>query len=252
VGGTGAKPLLIRAVGPTLTTFDPVNLNAGVVLASPVLQLTRPDGTVLLSNDGWKGDPAIAAAAAGAGAFALPSGSGDAAMIVTLPPGAYTALVTGLGGATGVALVEVYDLDTAAASRLVNISTRAQARNGAQSLIAGFAVAGSGARNALIRAVGPSLTAFDPADLGPTVVLADPKLALQDLGGPVLATDDDWSAGNGAAVAAAASAVNAFPLGAGSKDSALLSSLGPGAYTPVVTGEAGATGLALVEVYEVP
>jgi len=252
VGGTGAKPLLIRAVGPALTTFDPVDLNAGVVLANPVLQLTRSDGTVLLANDGWRGDPVIAAAAASAGAFALPAGSSDAAMVVTLPAGAYTALVTGGNGATGVALVEVYDLDTAAASRLINISTRAQAATGARSLIAGFAVAGPGACNALIRAVGPSLTAFDPADLGPTVVLADPQLALQALGGPVMATNDDWHSDQGAAIAAAAAAVNAFPLGTGSKDAALLSALRPGAYTPIVTGKDGVAGLALVEVYETP
>ena len=201
-------------IGPTLTSFDPVSLNPGVVLADPVLQLTKSDGTVLASNDGWGGDPMVAAAARpSAGAFALPAGSKDAAMVVTLPPGAYTALVTGKNGATGVALVEVYDLDTSAASRLINISTRAQAGTGAQSLIAGFAVAGSGARDVLIRAVGPSLTAFDPADLGPTCVLADPELQLQALGGPVLASNDDWYPGNGAAIAAAANAVNAFCTG---------------------------------------
>jgi hypothetical protein len=252
VGGTGAKPLLIRAVGPALTGFDPVGLSAGVVLANPVLQLTKSDGTALLSNEGWGGDPAIAAAAATAGAFALASGSSDCAIVVTLPPGAYTALVTGKNGATGVALVEVYDLDTSAASRLVNISTRVQAGTGAQSLIAGFVVAGSGARNVLVRAVGPSLTPFDPTDLGPAVVLADPRLELTGLSGQVLGSNDDWYSDYGAAIAAAAAAVNAFTLGAGSKDAALLSSLGPGAYTPIVSGKDGGTGIALVEVYEAP
>jgi len=252
VGGTGAKPLLIRAIGPTLTSFDPVSLNSGVVLADPVLQLTKSDGTVLASNDDWGGDPVIAAAASKAGAFALPAGSRDSAMVVTLPPGAYTALVTGKNGATGVALVEVYDLDTSAASRLINISTRAQAEAGAQSLIAGFAVAGSGARDVLIRAVGPSLTVFDPTDLGPGVVLADPELQLSALGGPLLASNDDWYVGNGTAIAAAESAVNAFSLGAGSKDAALLASLSPGTYTPVIAGKNGGIGIALVEVYEAP
>lgn len=252
VGGTGAKPLLIRAIGPTLTSFDPVSLNPGVVLADPVLQLTKSDGTVLASNDDWGGDPMVAAAASKAGAFALPAGSKDSAMVVTLPPGAYTALVTGKNGATGVALVEVYDLDTSAASRLINLSTRAQAQAGAQSLIAGFAVAGSGARDVLIRAVGPSLTVFDPTDLGPGVVLADPELQLSALGGPLLASNDDWYLGNGAAIAAAENAVNAFSLGAGSKDSALLTSLNPGSYTPVIVGKNGGIGIALVEVYEAP
>jgi hypothetical protein len=252
VGGSGSKTVLIRAVGPSLTGLDPVNLAAGVVLADPVLQLTKPDGTQLLSNDDWGGDPAIAAAAADAGAFPLQAGSKDAAMIATLPPGPYTALVSGKGGASGVALIEVYDLDTSAASRLVNISTRVQVRTGVQSLIAGFVVAGSGPRDVLIRAVGPSLTALDPANLPAGVVLPDPQLALQTPGGTVISSNDDWNSTDGEAIAAAASAVGAFPLGASSKDSAILASLGAGPYTPVVTDKTGATGIALVEIYEAP
>ena len=252
VGGSGAKTLLIRAVGPALTGFDPVGLGTGVVLADPMLELTKSDGTVLLTSDDWGGDPAIAAAAAKAGAFALPAGSKDAAMIATLPAGAYTALITGKNGATGVALVEIYDLDTSAASRLVNISARAQVQTGAQALIAGFVVAGSGPRNVLIRAVGPSLTPFDPVNLRAGVVLPDPLLELHALGGPALASNDDWYVGNGAAITAAEGAVNAFALGANSKDAALLASLNAGAYTPEVTDKNGTTGIALVEVYEVP
>jgi len=252
VGGSGAKTLLIRAVGPTLTGFDPVGLGAGVVLADPMLEVTKSDGTVLLSSDDWGGDPVIAAAAANAGAFALPAGSRDAAMIVTLPPGAYTALVTGKNGTSGVALVEIYDLDTSAASRLINISTRAQVQTGAQSLIAGFVVAGSGPRVALIRAVGPSLTPFDPVNLRAGVVLPDPLLDLHTLGGPAFASNDDWYVGSGAAIIAAENAVNAFALVANSKDSALIASLNAGTYTPVITDKNGISGIALVEVYEVP
>jgi hypothetical protein len=252
VGGSGSKRILIRAVGPSLTGLDPVSLNAAVVLGDPVLQLTRADGTPLVTNDDWSDDPAVAAAAAGAGAFALQAGGRDSAMIVTLPPGAYTALVTGKNGTTGVALVEVYDLDRLAASRLINVSTRAQARAGTQSLIAGFVVAGSGPRNVLIRAVGPTLTLFDPVNLPAGVVLADPQLELHTPGGPAFLSNDDWNSSTGAAIAAAARAVAAFSLGATSVDSALLASLSPGSYTPVVTGKSGATGIALVEVYEAP
>ena len=252
VGGSGSKRVLIRAVGPALTGLDPVNLAPAVVLADPVLQLTRSDGTPLLSNDDWGGDPAIAAAAAGAGAFALPAGSKDAAMIVTLPPGAYTALVTGKNESSGVALVEVYDLDTSLASRLINISTRAQVRTGAQSLIAGFVVAGSAPRNVLMRAVGPTLTALDPVSLPAGAVLPDPQLELHIPGGLVLSSNDDWNSTNGAAIGAAAQAVGAFSLGPASKDSALLASLSSGSYTPVITDKTGTTGIALVEVYEAP
>jgi hypothetical protein len=83
-------------------------------------------------------------------------------------------------------------------------------------------------------------------------VLADPQLELTGLSGQVLGSNDDWYSDNGAAIAAAAAAVNAFTLEVGSKDAALLSSLGPGAYTPVVSGKDGGTGIALVEVYEAP
>jgi hypothetical protein len=252
IGGSGAKSLLIRAIGPTLTGFDPAGLGASVVLADPVLQLTKSDGTELLSNDDWGGDPAVAAAAARAGGFALATASRDAAVIVTLPPGAYTALVTGKGGASGVALVEVYDLDTQAASRLINISTRARVGTGAQSLIAGFVVAGPGPRSVLIRAVGPSLTVFDPVNLRAGVVLPDPMLALHALGGPAFASNDDWGADNGAAIIAADNAVNAFALAAGSRDAALVAGLGAGTYTPVISDRNGAAGIALVEVYEMP
>jgi len=252
VGGSGSKKVLIRAVGPTLTSIDPVNLPQGVVLADPALVLTTAAGTALASNDDWGNDPAVAAAAAGVGAFALPAASKDAALIITLPPGAYTALVTGKNATSGVALVEVYDLDTSAASRLVNISTRAQVSPGAQSLIGGFVVAGSAPRNVLIRAVGPALTSIDPANLPQGVVLADPQLDLFVPGGQDLMSNDDWDSDNGAAIAAAASAVGAFSLGPGSKDSALLAGLSPGSYTPVITGRGGAAGIALVEIYEAP
>jgi len=253
VGGSGSKKVLVRAVGPTLTGFDPANLSSSVVLTDPVLQLTRPDGTQLMANDDWGNDPAIAAAASGAGAFALPAGSRDAALIATLPPGSYTALVTGKNGTTGVALVEVYDLDPLAASRLVNISTRAQVRGGAQALIAGFVVGGSAARTVLVRAVGPTLTAIDPTDLPAGVVLPDPQLQLSVPGGRVLMANDDWNTpSTGPAVTAAARSVGAFSLGANSKDSALVASLAPGQYTPIVTDKTGKVGAALIEVYEVP
>src|SRR6202012_6045757 len=97
VSGNTAKKLLIRAVGPGLKPFG-----ISTALAAPQLQIVQ-GSTVLAQNSGWADDPALAAAAAGSGAFPLAAGSKDAALIITLAPGSYTAVVTGGGGSTGVA-----------------------------------------------------------------------------------------------------------------------------------------------------
>jgi hypothetical protein len=252
VGGSGSKRLLIRAVGPTLSVLFPSALPAGVVLAQPSLQLTTLSGTPLAANSGWADDPQLAAAAQAASAFGLASGSADAALIVTLPPGAYSALVTGTGGATGIALVEVYDLDPTSAARLINLSSRVQVRTGVEAAIAGFVIAGASPHRMLVRVDGPALTAFDPVNLSAAVVLPDPTLDLKTQAGVSLGTNDNWDASDGAAIAAAAQAVGAFGLGSGAKDAAVLATLAPGAYTPVASDKTGASGLALFEVYEAP
>ena len=246
VGGSGAKQVLVRAVGPSLTTVGLTDTS--ILLANPKLQLTKLDGTPLAANDDWGNDAAIAAAGSAAGAFPLLSGSHDSALIVTLPPGLYTALVQGVSDTTGIALVELYDLDQPAASRLINLSTRAQVGTGAQAMFAGFVVSGAAPRQLLIRAIGPTLL-----NLGLTSgTLPDPQLTLTKLDGTPLATNDNWDATNGVAIAAAAQQAGAFTLAAGAKDSALLTSLTTGLYTPIITDRTGTTGLALVEVYEVP
>jgi hypothetical protein len=252
VGGSGSKRVLIRAVGPTLTAVDPAGLPASVVLANPVLQLTTSGGVVLGGNDNWGNDAAIATAGTSVGAFPLTASSADAAMIVTLPPGGYTAIVTGANGATGVGMVEIYDLDAAAASRLINISTRAQVRTGVQALIAGFVAGGSGSRNVLVRAVGPTLTVIDPGGLPASIVLPDPRFDLKSLAGATVGSNDNWDSANGPAIAAAANAVGAFGLPTGGKDAALLATLTSGGYTPIVSDKTATPGLALVEVYEAP
>lgn len=252
VGGSGTKKVLVRAVGPTLTQFDPVGLGPAVVLADPTLRLTTSTGATVAANDNWSDDPAIAAAAESAGAFALPAGSRDAALIATLAPGGYSAIVSGVNGTSGVALVEVYDLDPAGPARLINISTRAHVGTGAQALIAGFTMTGAGPGQVLVRAVGPTLSVFDPVNLAPGLVLPDPRLQLKTLAGSLLATDDNWDSSDAAAISAAGDAVGAFGLPPGGRDAALLATLSAGTYTPVVGDTTGAGGLALVEVYEVP
>ena len=141
-------------------------------------------------------------------------------MLQTLPGGSYTAQVTPARAdvAPGVALVEVYDVDQLPESLLINLSTRASVGTGANSLIAGYVIAGGGSQPLLIRRVGSALTAF-----GVSSVLADPVLTLFDKTGAVIAANDDWqSAANSAQVAAAAGSLGAFTLAPASKDAALL------------------------------
>jgi hypothetical protein len=151
---------------------------------------------------------------------------------------------SGTGAAAqGIALVEVYEADSTPSS-LVNLSCRARVGTGGDILIAGFAVAGSEPKRVLIRAAGPSLAA-----LGVTGALADPRLeVIREGTGAIVATNDNWDS----ALAPAASSVGAFALTPGSRDAAIIVTLPPGAYTAQVSGVNNTTGVALVEVYELP
>jgi hypothetical protein len=246
VQGSTAKPVLIRAIGPTLTL-----LGVTGVLSNPRLDLFR-QGTAapVTGNDDWGGTLALEAAFGQAGAFGLPANSQDAAIFTTLNPGVYTAQVTGVGGTSGVALVEVYDLDQQqpfAAQKVVNISTRGEVGAGDRQLIAGFVVSGSTPKQVLIRAAGPAL-----ASLGLSNFLANPLLQLRTKEGVTVRENDDWATGNDAIlVQDAAARMGAFPFATGSRDAAMLISLQPGTYTAIVSGVSGATGVALIEVYEI-
>ncbi len=259
LGGSGSKSVLIRAVGPGLAAYGVPG-----TLADPQLVVTKTDGTFVASNDNWgSGDvAAITAAGRSVGAFDLPDGSKDAAMILTLPAGGptgfsgYTATVKGANDTSGVAIIEVYDLDSGSPARLVNISTRAQVGAGSQAMIGGFAIRGSGQRKVLLRAVGPTLGQFMTGTLG------DPMLTLTKQDSTPIASNDNWETpigsgmADGAAISAAGSQTGGFALQAGSKDAALLLPLNAGVppttYTGTVEGVAGSTGIALIEAYEVP
>jgi arabinogalactan endo-1,4-beta-galactosidase len=242
-GTTGSEPLLIRASGPALVPFGVTG-----TLADPQLQLFS-GSAVLESNDGWGGGAAITTAASAVGAFGWASTtSHDAALVDNLAGGAYTAQIAGESGDTGVALAEVYD-DTAAytatSPRIVNISARVQVGTGGNILIVGFAVGGGTARTVLIRASGPALVPFGVAG-----TLPDPQLQLFS-GSTVLESNDAW--GGNAQIRTTAATVGAFPWSSdSSNDSAILVTLPPGPYTAQVSGASGDTGVALIEVYEVP
>ena len=244
-GTSGAEPLLLRGSGPALIPF-------GVLGTLPDPQLQLYSGPTLLgTNDAWGGGAQIASTAAAVGAFAWNSpASHDAALLEKLSAGAYTAQVAGESGDTGVALAEVYDATpagayTAAAARIVNISARVQVGTGGDILIAGFAIGGSTSRTVLVRASGPALVPF-----GVPGTLPDPLLQLYS-GSTVILSNKGW--GGNPQIASAASSVGAFQWSSPmSADSALLVTLPPGAYTAQVSGASGDTGVALVEVYEVP
>lgn len=243
VGAGGAKSVLVRGVGPTLASFG-----LTTALADPSLELTL-GATVLLTNNDWAGDAAVLANSARVGAFALPTASRDAAAVRTLNPGAYSLRVLGVGGATGIALAEVYDLDPADApadsSRLRNISARAQVGTGGEILVGGLTITGNIAKRVLVRAVGAQLASF-----GVTGVLADPVLEVYN-GTTLVGRSDDW--GGTAALTAAFAQANTFALAPlTSRDSALVLTLQPGLYTARVSGFSNSTGVALLEFYELP
>ena len=230
-----AKQLLIRGIGPTLSGFG-----VSGALADPQLQLYS-GSTVIAQNDNWGGSTAISSTAASVGAFALAAASRDAVLLQTLNSGSYTAQIS---GGTGVALVELYDAGTAGGSRLTNVSARTQVGTGGDILITGFAIGGTTSKTLLIRAVGPTLASF-----GVTGVLADPKLDLYS-GSSIVQSNDNW--GGTTALTNAFTQVGAFTLPAGSRDAALLVTLQPGSYTAQISGVNSTTGVALVEVYEMP
>jgi DNA/RNA endonuclease G (NUC1) len=246
ISGTEAKTLLIRAVGPTLGSFGVTG-----TLAAPKLDLMQGT-TTLATNTGWTtatNSAAIAAAATSTGAFPLGARSADSALLVTLAAGNYTALASAANAQPGVALVEIYDVSgSSAAQKLVNLSTRAFAGTGNTTLIAGFVIDGASAKRVLIRAAGPALAAF-----GVSGVLARPQLVLRAANGDVVAQNTGWStSADAAAIATAAAQAGAFAFATGSADSALLVTLPAGNYTAQVIGADGGTGIALVEVYDVP
>jgi hypothetical protein len=251
-GTTGALPVLIRASGPAIAAAP---FNVPGTLADPQLQLFDSSDAVLETNNGWNGNASVSATAAAVGAFAwtVPT-SHDAALNFTLASGPYTAQVSGQDGDKGDALVEVYDATpagtyTASLPRLVNLSARVDVGTGANALFAGFVIGGSTSLTVLIRASGPSI-ASAPFNVPGT--LADPELTLQNPStGAVYATNNTWI--GDANISAAAASVGAFKWSdPTSHDSALLITLPPGNYTAEASGATGDSGVALVEVYEVP
>ncbi len=245
INGSTPKKMLIRALGPTLANYSVKN-----PLADPTLKIVDGAGNTVVTNDDWQTTSNIDdfnAASTKSNAIPLPDGSKDAALVTTLNPGGYTALVSGKSGATGIALVELYEVDTNTSNQLVNISSRANVGTGDAVTIAGIIVSGSVPKKFLVRAIGPGLQARSVPGF-----LADPNFQIVDGSNNVVATNDNWETSDTLSdTKSVTSQVNAVPLDAGSKDAALTVTLAPGGYTVVVRGTGGTTGIALVELYQV-
>ena len=238
------KTVLIRALGPGLAAQG---VTQGT-LPDPLLTLYDSKGNALLSNDNWS--PTDESVMRAVGLTPPKLGSLDASIVVTLPPGAYTAQVSAAAGATGIVLLEVYDVS--GPSRLMAISTRAPVGSGGNVLIAGMIVSpGTLYRRMVLRAGGPMLVPLLPAG---TTVLSNPTMSVIDSLGRVVATNDDWDA-NGAnasgQISAAFVQAGMSPLTPGSRDAALVLDLPPGAYTILAGNVDASTGVGLVEAYDI-
>jgi hypothetical protein len=244
-GTSGSKPVLIRAAGPTLGAA-PFNLSG--TLGDPKIELFA-GATKTSENDNWGGSPSLGATFASVGAFAYVSGTSlDAAALATIGAGDNSVRVAATGTGTGTVIAELYDSTpfanlTATSPRLVNVSVLKHLGAG---LTAGFVIDGTGSKRVLIRAVGPTIGGA-PFNVGG--VVADPQLTLFS-GQSSIGSNDNW--GGTAALTAAFTQVGAFALPATSRDAAVLVTLQTGAYTVQVNGVGGTTGVAIVEVYEVP
>jgi len=237
ITGSAAKKVIIRAIGPSLSQHG-----LSDVLADPTLELHDGNGALLQSNDNWQDDPSQASQISASGL--APSSNLESAIIATLQPGNYTAIVRGKNSGQGIALAEIYDLDPAANSQLGNISGRAYVQANSDVMIGGFIIGNNiGATDVIIRAIGPSLSQH-----GLSNVLADPTLELHDGNGALVQSNDNWQ--DDPDQAARISAANLAP--SNSLESAIWASLAPANYTAIVRGKNNGVGIGLVEVYTFP
>ena len=233
VWGSQSKTILVRALGPTLSSYGVAN-----ILSDPMLELHDSSGATIATNDDWQtGSQASQISSSGY----APNDSNEPALIATLAAGSYTVVVRGFNNSTGVGLVEVYELDTVS-SRLSNISTRGQVGTDQSVLIAGLIIDGSTSKKLIIRALGPSLAA-PPFSLSGT--LSNPVLELHDSSGNLLASNDDW--GTGTQAAAISSSGHSPP---NAKESAIIGTFPAGSYTAIIRGVNNSIGVALVDAYD--
>lgn len=228
INGSQPKKIIVRALGPTLGT-----LGVNGALADPTVTVINSSNIVVASNDDWRNTQAAQIAASG---FAPPNDL-ESAIIATLPPGSYSAVVSGKNGGTGIGLVDVYELD-ATTSIFRDLSTRGFVGTGDNALIGGLIIGNGEQPVIVVRAIGPTLGSF-----GITQPLQDPTLEVRDSNGGLISFDNDWQDNTPTAVKAA------LLQPQDSRESAVVLSLPAGNYTAIVRGKNGTTGVALVEAY---
>jgi len=245
VQGSSQKTVLIRALGPSLTQFGVPD-----VLANPQLELHDVNSLIGMNND-WQttqigGVITSDQVAEIQNSGLAPSDPPESALIATLPPGSYTAIVRGVNNTTGNGLAEVYDLSPNSGSLLANISTRGFVQTGDNVMIGGFIVVTQPTR-VIIRAIGPSLTQFGVPD-----ALANPQLELHDANS-LIARNDDWQTTQIGGIITSDQVAEIRTSGlapTNPAESAIIATLQPGNYTAIVRGVNNTTGNALVEVYD--
>jgi hypothetical protein len=235
ITGNVSKPVVLRGMGPSLSSagMPPTGL-----LQDPVLELHAPDGSLMTSNDNWKDSPQRAQIE---GTTFQPGDDRESVIVATLPPAAYTAVLTGSGHTTGVGLVEIYDKDASVNSVLANISTRGFVQTGNDVLIGGFMLGGDPSPSRIaIRGIGPSLVQFGLAE-----VLVDPVLALHNQNGSVMLSNDNWTDDP---LGAAELTANGLAL-ENAQESGIFATLPPGQFTVILSGKNGGIGIGLLEIY---
>jgi CSLREA domain-containing protein len=233
INGTANKTVLLRAIGPSLSN-PPFNL--ANTLQDPMISLFNSSGGKIISNDNW----ADASNAQSILSALQPTNNSESAILISLAPGAYTAIVSGVNNGTGIGLIEVFDLDSNPVSKLSNISTRGLVETGDSVLIGGFIISGAVSDKVVVRAIGPSL-ANPPFSIANA--LQNPMVSLFDGNGNKFASNDDWRSDQQADIIATGLQPS------NNAESAIVTTLIPGNYTAIVSGVNGTTGVALVEVY---
>ena len=238
ITGGSAKKVILRALGPSLQ-----QANVPDPLLDPFLELRAGDSTLITSNNNWRENTPAQQQDIVNNQLA-PANDSESAIVATLQPGTYTAIIRGQGNSSGIGLLEVYDVDRTTTSQLANISGRASVQTGANVLIAGFIVGQNiGAAKVVVRALGPSLLPSGIANF-----LADPTLELRDNNGALIVGNDNWQENSNQAAQISGSGL----APGNAQESAIAISLSPGTYTAIVAGKNGGTGVGLVEVYNLP
>ena len=225
IDGTADKRVALRAIGPSLG-----GAGLGGLLADPFLELYDSSGSLVESNDNRQVLDGIPNPL-------LPSDPSESFLLAILPPGRYTAILHGVGSASGLALIELYDL-TPTYSSVSNLSTRGDAGAGDNEMIGGFVVGGADPTRVLVRALGPSLAAY-----GVPAPLANPVLDLRDGNGNLLFTNDNWRSNQEQQI------LDTGLAPSDDHESAVVATLLPGSYTALVHDANFSTGVGLVEAY---